>query len=217
MPRCYRPRSMSCKKRLQSSMIDTFQGYLVIHVNGYVTRSTMCFQSDNHPDIYYMNRLGWLEFNGWAVGDNERGRYCSRSSKKIRKFFDFDEAVAYIYNRKKKYKKEEFQLVYFINDGKQAHLVSTLDEIIAIDLPYIKEQQERLESPDAYNRMMSNLLSLGLSKGLAGSVYGTYLSIRYEGFDAARDRKNHTTWNKHISLLKKAGLTPEDLMQNVVN
>ena len=186
--------------------IKKFEGYLIIYVKNYVVRELKVLKH-NYPDEY---PYSCHELGGWLVGDNDRGRYCSVTNPdKIRKFYDYDEAVSYIFDRKKKYKDQEFQLVYCVDQTE--HQVSTLDEIIAIDAPVIKSLKVNTDNYSESHAKYDNLLKLGITNRKAHAVQLTYHFIKTKGYEIAKNMANESTFRNHVMLLKKSGITLSDL------
>lgn len=118
-----------------SGVDESFKGDILIYVDGFKVEDWRCMPHNYPEDIY-----PFPEASGWAVGDNPRDRYCSRlSTDKLRRFKDYDEAVRYIFEKRRKRKNERFQLMYQL--GNAFHAVSTLDDIQAIDKAHDDEQK----------------------------------------------------------------------------
>lgn len=127
------------------------RGYLTIHVGGYRLKSSYTIhvfsngtESYSIPDrrlpteVHSPDTLAWAE-HGWAVGDNTRDRFCKWAAHdKVRRFLDYDEAVAFIHRlrQKRKARQEVYTLVYFPrteSGSVERFPVSSLDEIVAFD------------------------------------------------------------------------------------
>ncbi len=173
-----------------------FAGSLMIFVEGYGQDDHRCWEM-NEPDNYF-----WGD-RGWAVGDNDRGRYCSRQAvHKIRKYHKFDDTVRYIETRRRKRPKERFFLVYVL--GNNWTRVSTMDEILALDAaagnaPKTAEPSERM-------RQRNRLLELGHSRILAGKLVNYLDDLREEGEAATNAGVGKSTQMRYRRLLREAGL-----------
>lgn len=134
-------------------------GHLVIYVDGYKMYHKNLWhgiaQDGKHylvpdkampPDDVERGSQEWWH-NGWAVGDNARGRLCLRfGNKPLLSFKDYDEAVAYIEARQPKHKQQRHTLVYVSKTigGREIYdIVHFLDDILAIDAERKKEIQEQ--------------------------------------------------------------------------
>lgn len=135
-----------------------FRGYLVIFVDGYKMRyknMTHLFSDGEKtvsvpdrlvpPPNYDVDSMQWWE-DGWAVGENQRDRLCGRfGSKSLKKFYDFDEAVSFIYRRQQRHKQHRHILVYVTKtfQGKsKMEVVRSLDDIVAVDAALDSERLE---------------------------------------------------------------------------
>jgi hypothetical protein len=173
-----------------------FAGDLLIFVEGYMQKDFRCIEINSTDDFFWST--------GWAVGDNSRGRYCSRqATDKIRKFREFDEAVRYIEARRRKRPKERFFLVYLL--GNTWTRVSSLDEILAIDAAAAGEVRSE---PSERSRQRSILLGLGHSMAMANRLVFYLEEVREEGEAAANARLSRATLSRYARLLKEAGLLP---------
>ncbi len=125
------------------------RGYLVIYVDGYKMRYKHLVHvfADGKDNVCVPDRLmpppdheigsdEWWH-DGWAIGDNLRGRLCKRFGvKPLRRFKHFDEAVAFVYQRQRKHKSQRHTLVYATTGamGKERlAVIRSLDDIDAIE------------------------------------------------------------------------------------
>lgn len=175
-----------------------FAGELMIFVEGYGQDDHRCWEH-NEPDNYF-----WGD-RGWAVGDNDRGRYCSRQAvHKIRKYRKFDDAVRYIEVRRRKRPKETFFLVYAL--GNRWDRVSTMDEILALDAA----AAGRVQKVEPSERMLciARLRELGHSWALASRMSHYLITLQEEGEEAASAGITRPTLMRYRRLLRDAGLHP---------
>jgi hypothetical protein len=124
------------------------RGYLAVFVDGYKLKDKFAahFLSNGDRTVSVPDRLvpaerhevgsmRWWE-DGWAVGDNSRDRLCSRlGSKPLKRFFDFDEAVRFVYLRQQRFKAHQHTLVYVTKDvhGKvNRTIVRSMDDVEAV-------------------------------------------------------------------------------------
>lgn len=172
-----------------------FAGDLLIFVEGYEQKDFRCIEINSTDDFFWST--------GWAVGDNSRGRYCSRqATDKIRKFREFDEAVRYIEARRRKRPKEKFFLVYLLDNTWTR--VSSMDEILALDAAAVKVKPE----PSERSRQRDILLGLGHSMAMANRLVFYLEEVREEGEAVANARLSRATLFRYGKLLKEAGFLP---------
>lgn len=176
-----------------------FAGDLVVFVDGYQQQDFRCLEINSGDDFFWEH--------GWAVGDNDRGRYCSRRAvDKIRKFALFDDAVRYIEIRRRKRPKERFFLVYIL--GNNWLRVSTLDEILAIDAVQASAAAAAAE-PSERMRQRTRLIDMGCSFSMANKLVYYLEVLREEGEAAANAGVSHATRMRYRQLLRDAGLLPK--------
>ncbi len=199
------------------------KGHLTIFVDGYKTyHNHMLHIFDDGvaipdkmipPTIHTTGTMEWYA-DGWAVGDNSRGRYCARLNEaKIRRFNDYDEAVEYIYARQRKRKNERFSLVYVVPDVRgitHHHRVSSMDEIIAIDAQLDVEAQSVRERRAAFSQEHPGLAVLDelYQKTTAFQLSELLYVIQTRGLDAAKQSLPKATYYRSLDKLRKAGLLP---------
>lgn len=179
-----------------NAAVPDFSGDLMIFVDGYGQDDWRCWEH-NEPDDYF-----WID-HGWAVGANERGRYCSRRAVgKIRKYRNFDDAVRYIEARRKKRPKERFFLVYVVGD--RWDRVSTMDEILALDAA-AGRMQGKAPVPSELMLRIARLRELGHSWALASRMSHYLLTLQEEGEEAASAGLSRSTLLRYRRLLREAG------------
>jgi hypothetical protein len=115
-----------------------------------------------------------LTGDGWAMGENSRGRYCKRSDeKKIRKFSTYLDARRAAQERKKKYPTQNFSIHY--QRKNTLFNVDTLESAIKLEADLAAEEAERSISLKA---QMDNLLPRHKELcDLYGRLTGTKLSM----------------------------------------
>lgn len=206
------------------------RGYLLIHVGGYkmVSDTTFHVFSDGTDMVSVPDRLvkaeahpfGTSEFyeDGWAVGDNPRDRFCKWNGiKPMRRFHDFDEAVAHVYRLRQKRKRpnEIYTLMYVtkgVNGKDCSCAVSSLDDIVAFEATvsekiaqnnsYIELRQQNLrnEYPDL-DRLRE---AFGLTKAYNLSML--LKSIRQDGQEKTMQSMPKSSFYRCARELRKLGL-----------
>lgn len=184
----------------------TFKGDILIYVDGYTMEDWRCLEH-NHPT----RSFPYPHESGWAVGNNPRDRYCSRVAEdKIRRFADFDEAVNYVFLKRRKRKKERFQLAYQLE--KTVYEVSSLDEILAIDKA-LDDEQTRLNDQRAALRQQAALDYPGLdvllklvSTTSAYTASELLKSIQDKGLCVAKSLFPKSSYYRYMKILRGAGL-----------
>lgn len=203
---------MSTSADQQHADEPSILGSILIFVDGYGVDDFRCaelnlghkFAQPEPGEMFWFN-------DGWAVGNNARDRYCSRNaSDKVRRFKSYDEAVDYVFKKQRKRPKERFSLVYELD--RAVELISSLDEILAIDAKARSEQEAR----DSYRRQQSELREvqcpgLDVLRKRVGLVVANNAAellglLRNEGESAARERFSKATYYRLRGLLKDAGL-----------
>lgn len=203
---------MSTSADQQHADETSILGSILIFVDGYGVDDFRCaelnlghkFAQPEPGEMFWFN-------DGWAVGNNARDRYCSRNaSDKVRRFKSYDEAVDYVFKKQRKRPKERFSLVYELD--RAVELISSLDEILAIDAKARSEQEAR----DSYRRQQSELREvqfpgLDVLRKRVGLVVANNAAellglLRNEGESAARERFSKATYYRLRGLLKDAGL-----------
>ncbi|MCZ2112929.1 MAG: hypothetical protein LC131_03710 [Anaerolineae bacterium] len=117
-------------------------GHFVVYIVGYIVRDYRCIDHNSPAEYPWEQRMFTTE-GGWAIGDNSRNRPCSRLHKRIRRFSHYDEAVAAIDARRRKYPNESHQLIYRIPDQRKEWRVGSLDEALSIDAKLRAEDEEK--------------------------------------------------------------------------
>lgn len=184
----------------------TFHGHLMIFIEGYAINEFRCVDhNESHPNsIDYFVR-------GYAVGDNPTNRPCARSSyNKIKKFHDYDEAVALIDRRRRKNPRERYQLIYEVENLRR--LVSSLDEILAVDadLDAHKAETKRIQK-ELRDRDLPGLDILEQTHDSRTALNAAMLLgiIRNKGMDAAKQSTGKSTFYRLVKILRTAGLVSE--------
>lgn len=219
---------MSVLQAFQES--SRLRGRLVIHVAGYkrsmghmmhvfsAGEEVVCVpdrlvKAELHP----VGSMLWLE-EGWAVGDNPRERFCKWNwVKSMRKFHNFDEAVAYVYRlrQKRKTKHEEYTLVYSLKNhsgNESFQPISSLADIAQfeseVDAETSKHNEEVKNRQKAIDEDYPELELLrktfGMSKAFNLSVL--LKKIRTEGRGKAMQGMPISTYYRCIKELCKLGL-----------
>lgn len=60
---------------------------------------------------------------------------------------------------------------------------------------------------------LNKLRQVAPTKGLAWAAFRTWLCIRSDGITKTKRLMSQTTWYRHLSILKKAGITKIDIEQ----
>lgn len=210
------------------------RGYLVIHVAGYkmiLDHAAHIISSGSDyvvvPDrfvkaeLHPVGSMAWCE-EGWAVGDNPRERFCKWNwVKAMRKFYDFDEAVTYIYRLRQRRKRpnEAYTLVYFLKGvgGKECFMpVSSLDDIaefenqIAMELDQQRKDDEskRLALENEYPELERLTKSFGARR--AFQLSALLKTIRQDGKDKAMQNTSRSTYYRDTRALRELGLTDNE-------
>lgn len=208
----------------------SLRGYLTIHVAGYKINSSHSFHifmsGDENvcvPDrlikaeLHPVGSMTWLE-EGWAVGDNPRERFCRWNwVKGMRKFLDFDEAVAYIYHlrQKRKTKQEKYTLVYFLKDcrGKDVFQpVSSLADIAQFEIEIDAEIQKYQEEAAARNKSMNedypelDILRKSFGNSKAFTLSEMLKRIRTHGKAKVMQEMPLSSFYRYSKELRKLGL-----------
>lgn len=204
------------------------KGYLIIYVDGYKTVSkytTHFFREGDKalvvpdrllaPPKYKIGSDEWWE-DGWAVGDNSRGRLCKRfGAFKCMRFHDYDEAVAYISRRQPRFKAQQHVLVYVTKGvaGKERlYVVRSMDEIDDIEAKLVgdivKSDAEFAQREADWNNLHPHLNALQERFGKSMGVALSYLlnDIRNNGLEAAKASRPKATFTRHLAKLKEVGI-----------
>ena len=208
---------------VEKEMADvSFNGYLVIYVDGYKTVDTSLQHIVHHgtetfsvpdrempPIEYEVGSEDWWR-DGWAVGENTRGRLCKRLGyKPLRRFHEYDEAIAYIFDRQRKFKNQGHILVYVskTNDGKERRdIVHSLDDVLAVDLRFANERDPARMKRLAAEHPDLEKLRTAYGNSMAFRLSNFAKEIRENGKDAVKACMNRDTYYRYLSQLKKAGI-----------
>lgn len=204
------------------------RGYLIIYVDGYKYHSKSTVHLFSHkgkvvavpdallpPPKYEIGSEDWWE-EGWAVGDNERGRLCKRwGTFKCRRFADYDEAVAVAYRRQQKFKGQQHTLVYVtrgIGDREKLFVVRSMDEIDAIEAQLAAEiaDNERLLT-EQRGRWNSEHPHIKVLQERYGRTVGWTLSdllrdLKEKGEEEVKGSRPKSTLARHMKMLREAGV-----------
>ena len=204
------------------------KGYLIIYVDGYrmVSKRTTHFFKEGDTVLVVPDRLipppkhkigsdDWWE-DGWAVGDNTRGRLCKRfGSQRCMRFRDYDEAVTYISRRQSRFKSQRHILVYVtkgVAGKEQLYVVRSMDEIDDIEAKMIVEiamsDAEFAQREADWSARHPHLKALQLKFGssMGRSLSNLLNNIREKGLEAAKAGVPKATVTRHLAKLKEAGL-----------
>lgn len=204
------------------------KGYLVVFVDGYKVYNKYLVHliSDGERTISVPDRFvpppdheigsmhWWMD--GWAIGDNVRGRLCSRKgAKPLRRFRDFDEAVANVFVRQKKHKTHRHVLVYVttgIGGKEQMEVVRSLDDIRAVDA---REAAEIAKDDAALKRRQAatdaepphiNALRDKYGPSAAWSLSNLAKDLREKGVEAVKVEMAASSYYRQVKRLREAGV-----------
>ena len=204
------------------------RGYLVIYVDGYKLRYKHLVHifADGENTVSVPDRLmpppdheigsdEWWQ-DGWAVGDNLRGRLCKRFGvKPLRQFKHFDEAVAYVYQRQRKHKSQRHTLVYATTGAigkEQSAVIQSLDDIDAIEAGVAAEVVKNAAASAADRaRMDAEFPYLQALQDKHGKAAGLHLSyflknIKDKGAKAVKASMPTSSYYRQIKRLREAGV-----------
>lgn len=207
------------------------KGYLVIYVDGYKVydKHLVHLMSDGETHISVPDRFvpppdheigsmhWWMD--GWAVGDNARGRLCSRKgSKPLRRFRDYDEAVTYVFARQKKHKTHQHVLVYVtagVGGREQMEVVRSLDDIHAIDARVAAEIAEndaalaqRRAATDAEHPHLPALRAK-YGPSTAWTLSDFAKNLREKGVEAVKASMPASSYYRQVKRLREVGVEVE--------
>lgn len=204
------------------------RGYLVIYVDGYkmVDKYLVHVFKEGENTITAPDRLmpppdyevgeGDWWYDGWAVGDNARGRLCKRYGvKPLRRFKDFDEAVAYMFARQKKHRDQRHTLVYVTTGvaGKETlEVVRSLDDIDAVEARIADEiaaneavfAEYRAKTDAEYPHLRTLQAKHGMSAGWRLSDF--LKDVREKGAEAVKASMATSSYYRQIKRLREAGV-----------
>lgn len=210
---------------------DVLRGHLVIFVDGYkmVQKHLTHVFAQNGEHIHIPDRLvppqkhevgsdeWWRE--GWAVGNNDRGRLCLRfGPKPFKKFFNYDEAVDFGYLRQQKRKSEQHILVYVLKDwrgNERMSVVRSMDDVEAFEATLDEEKRiqdegmalRKAEFAEEHPHYETLKQHFGLSRSYVLS--DLLLKIRKEGLAAAKAATPKATFYRALRDIKSCGIDPE--------
>jgi|JI6StandDraft_1071083.scaffolds.fasta_scaffold30387_2 hypothetical protein len=202
------------------------RGHLVIFVDGYKVYDKYLmhhfYDGQNSvsvpdrmvpPPTHDVGSMPWWEV-GWAVGASERGRLCMRlGAKPFRKFFNFDEAVAFAYGRQQKFKTQQHILVYVtktFQGAERMDVVRSADDVTAIHT----ELDEVIQANEAHRaRCRAEHPHIDLLREKFGYSKGWRMSdllrqIREEGREATIAAMPKSSWYRLRKELREVGLEP---------
>ena len=203
-------------------------GYLVIYVDGYkynykrkihiLKKGDLVISVPDRfvlPSLNEIDSMEWWQ-EGWAVGDNAYDRFCRRvGSKPLKKFYSYDEAVSYAFNRQKKNKKQQFVLVYVTKDGmsrEQKNVIRSLDDIAAVNARNDEERQniaiEKARLADEKKARYHELDQLKQKYGLMKSwkLADTLADLREKGLETVQASMSKSSWYRFVRELREAGI-----------
>lgn len=217
---------------MEENQSRPLRGYLVIHVAGYkmvMDHMVHIFSSGSEqlavPDylvkaeLHPVGSRPWYE-EGWAVGENSRERFCKWDwVKAMRRFYDFDEAVTYIYRLRQKRKRpnEEYRLVYFLEgvDGKKnSNPVSSLDDIAVFENQIAAEVDQNRKELELRKQALHNeypeleCLTKAFGPRKAFQLSALLKTIRQDGKARAKARQitSKSSYYRDVQDLRKIGL-----------
>lgn len=180
-----------------------WSGHFVVYVLGYRTDG---WNTISHDEASQSENTQWTWGEGWAIGNNTRGRYCSRlAHKKIKRFKSYLEARLNCQTQKAKFPKQAFLIHYCISTTYIR--VNTLEEAIALECEHIAKAlemslklDESLPEFDFFSKIFGRSKAMVLSMFLA--------DVRKNGIDAALNdsKRSKSTSYRHRADLIKLGL-----------
>lgn len=210
---------------------EVLRGHLVIFVEGYkmVQKHLMhVFAQDGEhicvpdrfvpPPKYEVGSEQWWR-EGWAVGDNDRGRLCMRTgAKPLKQFLNYDEAVDYAYRRRQRKKAEQHYLVYVLKDWRgheRMSVVRSMDDVEAFEAALDEEKRiqdegmalRKAEFAEEHPHYETLKQHFGLSRSYVLS--DLLLKIRKEGLAAAKAATPKATFYRALRDIKSCGIDPE--------
>lgn len=204
------------------------RGHLVLYVDGYkmydkylvhvFREGENTIHVPDHlmpPPEHVVGSDEWW-YDGWAVGDNARERLCKRHGvKPLRRFTDFDEAVAYMFARQKRHEDQRHTLVYVTTGvaGKETlEVVRSLDDINAIEARIadeiaaneaaMAEQRARTDAEYPYLRALQD--KYGRSAGW--TLSDLLKDIREKGAETVKASMAPSSYYRQIKRLREAGI-----------
>lgn len=185
-----------------------FRGRLYVFVDKLEeTEITSAQPKKEAGDIFALRAPGemlWYQ-TGWAVGRNERGAYCARTSaSKMLSFETFASAKDFVRKKHKARPQDSFYLVYEV-DGRKS-IITSLEQIQRLDCP----QGSKLPVAVAgvSTEEMSALITK-VGKIVAGNAVVLLKLLKEEGEAAARARFSGATYDRLWHVLLDAALVKE--------
>jgi hypothetical protein len=204
------------------------RGHLVIYVDGYKMYNKYlvhAFVEDGKtihvpdrlmlPPEYEVGEGDWW-YDGWAVGDNLRGRLCKRHGvKPLREFKDYDDAVAYMFARQKKHREQRHTLVYVTTGlaGKETReVVRSLDDISAVEARIADEiaaneaafAEQRAQTEREYPHL--RVLQEKYGKSVGWTLSDFLKDLREKGVEAVKASMPASSYYRQIKRLREAGV-----------
>lgn len=179
-------------------------GYFVVYVLNYRVDHDSAWQHNRASAIEGSPAFTWGD--GWAIGNNTRGRYCSRSAHdKIKRFTKYNEARLAIQQRKRKYPKQDFCIVYIID--RSHHYVRTLEESIDIDRAHLEASEIRKKQIEQVTPEL-NVLLLHYKIGKAMTLSGMLARVRKDGVKQTLESGEYSrsTFYANLRALQEAGI-----------
>ncbi|NJD25616.1 MAG: hypothetical protein FIB06_09455 [Betaproteobacteria bacterium] len=209
------------------------KGWLHIYIDGYkMKRRHMAHlipQAPGEPWLHVPDALmppakhevaeGEWWHEGWAVGENSRDRLCMRfGPSKLRRWTNYDEAVAYIYARARRFKTQQHYLVYVRVDAQGVQsgaVVRGLDDVAAHDAKIDAEIAEfealkearRRELEERYPQREQLRQHFGPQRSLRLSDF--LFELRTEGAASVQATMPKSTYLRTLRDLRAVGIEPE--------
>lgn len=185
-----------------------FRGKLYVFVDKLEeTESSGTTPKKEAGDIFALRAPGemlWYQ-TGWAVGRNERGTYCARTSpSKMLSFETFASAKDFVRKKRKARPQDSFYLVYEVDGHKS--IVTSLEKIQRLDCPQGSALPVVVAGVGAEE--MSALITK-VGKIVAGNAVVLLKLLKEEGEAAARARFSGATYDRLWHVLLDAALVKE--------
>lgn len=155
-------------------------------------------------DIFALRGPGEMLWylTGWAVGRNERGSYCARTSPgKMRSFETFASAMDFVRKKRKNRPQESFYLVYEVDSRKS--IITTLEHIRHLDNPANPTQ---FSADPVLNVQELGELAAKVGKIVAANALVLLKILTEDGEEAARARFSGATYDRLWGVLRDAAL-----------
>lgn len=185
-----------------------FRGKLYVFVDKLEEAETTSATSKKEQgDIFALRAPGemlWYQ-TGWAVGRNERGAYCARTSaSKMLSFETFASAKDFVRKKRKARPQDTFYLVYEV-DGRKS-IITSLEQIQRLDCP--QGSVLPVAVAGVGTEEMSALITK-VGKIVAGNAVVLLKLLNEEGEVAARARFSGATYDRLWHVLLDAALVKE--------